>query len=140
VSVAALLAPVFAQVLLTVVLLFWMGRERLRAVRSGAMKGQPRRSPRLLEWPERAQQVADSYHNQFELPALFYLATLLALATRGGDLPFVALAWTFVATRYVHAYVHTGANRTSTRFSWFLAGALVLIALWIWLGLGLLSV
>jgi hypothetical protein len=138
-SLQAVLAPVFAQALLAFVLLFWMGRERLAAVRSGALKGQPRTSPRLLAWPERAQKVSDSYHNQFELPLLFYVAVILALATRSADLVFVALSWIFVATRWVHAFVHTGANRTAVRFAWFLAGALGLIAMWLWLAVGIFA-
>jgi hypothetical protein len=131
----AILAPVFAQVLLAFALLVWMGRERWTAARSGALKGQKGVSPRRIEWPARAQQVSDCYHHQFELPLLFYVAVALAFVTRSADLVFVALSWVFVATRYVHAFVHTGANRTATRFGWFTAGALTLMAMWLWLAL-----
>ncbi|RXF67095.1 MAPEG family protein [Hansschlegelia zhihuaiae] len=132
-TVQAIFAPVFAQVMLTFALLVWMGRERWVAVRAGAVKGQKGVSPRRIEWPARAQQVSDCYLNQFELPLLFYVAVGLGFLTRSADLVFVTLSWVFVATRYVHAFVHTGSNRTATRFGWFLVGALILMAMWIWL-------
>ena len=129
-SVAAILAPVFAQVALTFVLLFWMGSRRFAAFRSGSMQigdialGQP-------AWPARATQAANAFHNQFQLPVLFYLLVVLALLTRKADLLFVVMAWLFVATRAVHAAVHTTTNDVRHRFPAFLVGALLLMVMWI---------
>jgi len=135
-SVQAILAPVFVQVLLTFVLLFWMGRERFAAARAGDVKG-PRGAPRHVEWPEQARKVSDCFHNQLELPVLFYVAVVLALVTRQADLLFVALSWVFVVTRCAHAFEHVGRNRTPWRFRAFLAGALVLMGMWLELALKL---
>lgn len=137
-SVQAILAPVFALVLLTFVLLFWMGRERFASVRAGEVKP-AEGSPRGFGWRGRAQQVSDCFHHQLELPVFFYVAVTLALVTKTADLAFVLLSWIFVALRVLHAVEHTGPNRILRRFRLFLSGALVLVALWLWFGLKLFT-
>ena len=51
-SIEAILIPMFAQVALTFVLLFWMSVLRLRAVRSGAVQAQ-QIALREPNWPPR---------------------------------------------------------------------------------------
>ncbi len=46
-------------------------------------------------WPVRASQFAYSFSNQFELPILFYVLTVLEIITRHADVLFVTLAWIF---------------------------------------------
>lgn len=137
-TVQTILAPVFAQVLLLFILLFWMGRERFAAARAGKLSG-ARSSPRTVDWPGKARQVSDCFHNQLELPILFYVVVIVALVTRKADLLFVCLSWVFVVTRYAHAFEHTGANRLKFRFGAFFACALVLLALWLMLALKLFA-
>lgn len=128
-TLQAILAPVFAQVLLTFALLFWMGRERFKAAREGTMtRGEG--SPRTYGWPDRARNVQDCFHNQLELPILFFALVPLAILARKADLLFVAMAWVFVALRVLHAFEHTGSNRLKRRFPLFAAGAAVLLAMW----------
>jgi len=129
-SIAAVLLPVFAQVALTLALLFWLGPVRVRAIRAGAVR------PRDIvlgqkAWPEKAVKVGNSFDNQFQLPVLFYALVALALITRKADLPFVLLSWLFVATRLVHAAIHTGSNHLFNRCLAYLAGAVVLSLMWI---------
>jgi hypothetical protein len=130
VSIPAVLAPVFVQVALTFVLLFWMGRSRLAALSSGEVKV---RDIALGErnWPPRITQIANTYHNQFELPVLFYAVTAFALITRQAGSVFVVLAWLYVLTRLVHTYVYTTSNAIVWRFRIFLVGAALLAAMWI---------
>jgi hypothetical protein len=110
--------------------MFWMGSVRVAAISRGQVKirdmglGQP-------VWPERETQIANCYHNQFQLPVLFYVLVALALFTRKADLLFVMLSWAFVLLRVAHAFVHVTTNHVPTRFRWFLAGALVLLVMWI---------
>jgi hypothetical protein len=129
-SITAVLLPVFVQVALTFLLLMWMGRSRIASLRAGDVKV---RDIALGErsWPTRIQQIANSYHNQFELPVLFYAIVALALITRKADLLFVVLSWVFVGSRLVHAVIHTTSNRVSQRFAVFLVGVIVLMAMWI---------
>ena len=132
-SVSAILAPLFVQVGLTFVLLFWMGRSRIAVLRSGGVKVKDIALGERV-WPVKVQQVANAFHNQFELPILFYGLVALALITRKADLAFVVMAWIFVATRLVHAYIFTTSNRVSQRFMAFLAGAVILMLMWILFG------
>ena len=129
-SIQAILLPLFVEVLLTYVLMFWMGRARVTTVSSGQVKvrdialGQP-------AWPERVQQVSNAYHNQFQLPVLYYVLTILAIVTKQADFLFVVMAWLFVVLRIAHAAVHVTSNRVSRRFFIFAAGAFVLLLMWI---------
>lgn len=129
-SVASVLAPLFVQVALTLGLLLWLAMIRQGDFSSGAV--QPSRiALREPNWPPRTQQVANCFSNQFELPVLFYVLTALALVTRQADLLFVVMAWMFVATRLVHAYIHTTNNVVIRRGLVFGVGALVLILMWL---------
>jgi hypothetical protein len=129
-TIPAVLLPVFVQVGLTFFLLFWMGAVRLRA-----LKGREVRlgdiALRQPAWPERPTQISNAYDNQFQLPVLFYSLVPLALITRKADLLFVVLSWIFVATRLAHAAIHTTSNNVQQRFMAFLAGAVVLLIMWI---------
>jgi hypothetical protein len=128
-AIQYVLLPLFVEVALTFALLFWMARSRVAAVKSKQVKmadvalGQ-------LNWPPRVQQISNSYHSQFQLPVLFYLLTMLAIFLHQADLLFVALAWLFVLSRLVHAYIHTGTNYISHRFNTFAVGVVVVLAMW----------
>jgi hypothetical protein len=128
-TLPAILAPVFAQALLVFVLMFWMGGARKTAVAAKAVEVRPG-SPRNYGWPAKAQQVSDAYHNQFELPVLFFALVPLVIITRKADLLFVLLAWVFVALRWLHAFEHATANRLKLRFGLFAASAIVLLIMW----------
>ena len=125
-----ILLPLFVQVGLTFFLLFWMG-----FVRVGALKRREVTIPdialRQPAWPERPTRIANAYHNQLELPLLFYVLVILALITRKADLLFVVMSWMFVVTRLVHAGIQVTSNDVQRRFSAFLVGALILLLMWI---------
>jgi hypothetical protein len=129
VSTPAILAPVFVQVALTFVLLFWMGHARFAAIRAGDVQVKDIALGQRA-WPDRVTQVANAFHNQFETPVLFYALVAFALLTRTADLLFVLLSWLFVLSRLAHAYVYATSNTVMTRFRIFLAGTLVLMAVW----------
>jgi hypothetical protein len=137
-SVTSLLLPVFAQVGLTFALAMWMAKERGGALRSGIV--QPRDiALRQPNWPSRATQIANCFHNQLELPVLFYVLVAFILITRTNDVIFVVLAWVFVAARLFHAYVHTGANDVVMRSKAMAVGAITLIVMWIIFAVRVLS-
>ena len=129
-SVESILAPLFVEVALTFGLLFHMGYLRVGAVRRGDVRlkdvalGQ-------YNWQTPAIQVSNSYSNQFELPVLYFVLTILALGLRKADLLFVIMSWIFVVTRLFHALVHVTTNSMVRRFYIFAAGALVLLIMWI---------
>ena len=129
-SIQAVLLPLFVEVALTFVLLYWMAYVRTRAIRIGEIKAQ-NIALREPNWPPGITQVGNAYHNQLELPVLFYVLTILSLVTRHADLLFVALAWIFVASRIVHAYIHVTDNNVNRRGPIFGLGALVLTIMWL---------
>ena len=129
-SIQAILLPLFVQVLLTYVLMFWMGRARVAMVSNGTVKVRDIALGQLA-WPERVQQISNAYHNQFQFPVLYYVLTILAIMTKQADVLFVVMAWLFVVLRIGHAAVHVTTNRVSRRFFIFLAGTVVLLLMWI---------
>jgi hypothetical protein len=104
-------------VILTFVLLFWMAYLRTSATSSGAVAT---RDIALREpnWPPQATQVANAFHNQLELPMLFYVLTILAWGTI-----FVALAWLFVVLRVIQAVIHVTDNHVRRLGLAFILGA-----------------
>jgi hypothetical protein len=128
-AIQFVLLPLFVQVALTFTLLLWMARSRVAAVKSKQVKmadvalGQ-------LNWPTRVQQISNSYHSQFQLPLLFYVLMMLAIITHQADLLFVVLAWLFVLSRLMHAYIHAGTNYVPHRFNAFAVGVFILLAMW----------
>jgi len=129
-SLPAVLAPLFVQVALTFAVLFWAGRLRTSELGSGAVRPEEvaLREPR---WSKRAMQVGNSLSNQFELPLLFYVLTILAWVTRHAGFVFVVLAWLFVLFRLAHAYVHVTSNNVRVRGPLFGGSAAVLAAMWV---------
>ena len=127
----AILLPVFVQVALTFTLLVWMGYLRIRILRTGTLRvgdvalGEPK-------WPIAALQVQNSFHNQFELPLLFYVLVALALITRQVTTLLAVLCWLFVISRVVHALIHTTTNHVPSRFWAYVFGLTVLILMWLW--------
>ena len=129
-SIEAILLPMFVQVALTFVLLFWMGFLRTQALRSGAVKPE-QIALRQPHWPLRVTQIGNAYHNQLELPVLFYVVTLLALITETLDVTLYVLSWMFVLSRMVHAYIHVTSNRLDRRGGVFGIGAIALLLIWV---------
>jgi hypothetical protein len=56
---------------------------------------------------------------------------IVALFTRKADTVFVVLEWLFVLSRLAHAAIHTTGNDLRRRFLAFLAGALILLVMWL---------
>jgi hypothetical protein len=123
------LGAVFVQVALTFALLIWMGMARTGSVKRGEVKirdialGEP-------SWTDATTKVGNCVRNQFELPMLFYVLVAFALILRKADLIFAVLAWLFVLTRLVHAYVQTSSNHVPTRAQAYSAGAIILMVMW----------
>jgi hypothetical protein len=129
-TIQEVLLPLFAEVILTFALLFWLAPLRTRDFSTGVTRPE-NISLREPNWSKRSLQVGYSYSNQFELPVLFYVLTILAWVTRHADLVFVVLAWIFVIFRYLQAYVHVTSNRVRLRGSFFIVSAIVLAVMWV---------
>jgi hypothetical protein len=125
-----LLLPLFVEVLLTFVLMLGMMVLRTSSLQRGETQFE-QIALREPNWPTRANQFAYAFGNQFELPVLFYVLTILSLITRHADIVFVVLAWIFVAFRILQAWMHVTSNNVRWRGGFYGVGALVLLAMWI---------
>ena len=125
-----ILLPLFVEVILTFLLLFWLEPLRGGDISSGVTRPD---SVALREpnWSARTLQVGYAYSNQFELPVLFYVLTILAYITHLADLVFVVLAWIFVVFRCLQAFVHVTNNNIRVRGAMFGVAALVLAIMWV---------
>src|SRR4051812_8005351 len=123
-SYQMILAPLFVQVLLTFAVAYGLAGSRFRAVKNSDVSGPV--SLRETNWPVYVRKFEYNYQNQFELPVLFYLLTVLSILTKHADLFFVLMAWVFVTLRVIHAFVHVTNNQIRLRGAFFIAGAIVL--------------
>ena len=114
--IQAALLPLFVEVALTFVLLFWMGGLNI-AAQSGAVRPQAA-ALREPNWPA------------LELSILFYVLTALSIVLRHADLVFVLLAWVFVALRCLQAFGHVTDNDVRRRGALLVSGAIVLAVMW----------
>lgn len=128
-TLPTVLLPLFVEVVLTFALMLWMGALRRADYHSGAVKPQDI-ALRQPNWPARTTQAANAFSNQFELPVLFYVLTILAWDTRHAGVLFVALAWVFVIFRLLQAYVHVTSNVVRLRGVFYAVSALVLMIMW----------
>ena len=124
------LLPLFVEVLLTFGVMFGMMYFRTTTLRSGETRFEDI-SLREPNWPRRATQFGYAFANQFELPVLFYVLTILLIITHHADLLFVLLAWIFVLMRVLQAVVHVTNNNVRMRGAYYGVGALILFIMWI---------
>ena len=126
-----LIYPMSALVLLTVIVIFLMLYQRVKAVRTRQL------SPRYFKLnsggtePEILTQVTHNFNNLLELPILFYTVCILAILLNKDMEAFCGLAWAYVAIRIVHSIIHITYNHVMHRLLVFAASCAVLVAMWI---------
>jgi hypothetical protein len=128
-TVQEILLPLFVEVILTFVLLFALFPLRAHDFNSGVATDD-NVALREANWSKRSLQVSYSFSNQFELPVLFYVLTILAYITHLAGLAFVILAWIFVIFRILQAIVHVTSNKIRVRGALFAIAAIALAINW----------
>ena len=103
----------------------------LTIARAPSIWGIGRRPDGSNPWATIEPRISANLSNQFELPVLFYVLTILGIISKHADLLFVVMAWIFVLTRLAHAFVHCTSNNLRVRGSLFGIGALVLAIMWL---------
>ena len=86
---------------------------------------------------ERVIVVGRHLDNQFQVPPLFMITCLSLQLTGNVTILTVSLAWGFVASRFLHSFIHLGSNKVPYRFMAFVLGWLVITAMWVILLIGL---
>ena len=131
-SELSLVYPMLALVLLTCGVLIVLFRSRVRMVREGLAPVSYFRVFQGSPEPEFAAKPARHFTNLFEAPTLFYVACLTAMVTGVTGTAVVALAWGYVAMRYLHTYIHLGSNRVRHRMRVYFGSWLFLVILWVY--------
>jgi hypothetical protein len=109
-----ILLPLFVEVILTFLLWVCMATLRTRDFSTGVVRSE-QIALREPNWSPRTLQFGYAFSNQFEIPVLFYVLTILAYVTHLAGLIFVILAWIFVIFRILQAFVHVTSNVVRAR-------------------------
>ena len=126
-----LLIPLLAQVFLTFAVMIIMYRRRVMEMKTKQIHPQKTRTRSLAQGVlSDSESAADNYANLLESPVLFYVAILLTLILMVQDSIIVLLAWTYVASRYIHSFIHISYNHVMHRFVVFVFSSFVLLAIW----------
>ncbi|MDH4414017.1 MAG: MAPEG family protein [Rhizobium sp.] len=122
--------PLVAHALLVFCLYALLVVRRAAVVRSGKVERIAFREN--LAEPEESRIVNRAIANQFELPVLFYAASVLLFITEADNIVAVVLAWIFVVARYVQAAMQLTGNLPLRRLS-FMVGFASAFLMWVWL-------
>jgi hypothetical protein len=136
-----LILAMFMQVVLTSLIMIVMGRRRFAAAKQRQFPLSAFRTMDLAGANESVITAARSFDNQFQMPILFYVVSILLVVMNGQrqlseqapllDGIFVGLAWVFVALRLLHAVIHLTSNHVRARFNSFLISCIVLWIMWL---------
>lgn len=124
----AFFLPALFQILLTLILYIALAVAKAKAAKAGQVN-LDRRALHADAWPDSVIKVNNNIRNQFEVPVLFYVVTLILWQLELTGMIVQGLSWVFVATRYMHSYIHTGSNDVPVRRRVFMVGNFVVIVL-----------
>lgn len=123
----ALYWPMFTQIGLSLVVLFWLAYSRIGRI---AKYGLP--EIRKTGFPVHVNNASDNFKNQFEVPVLFYALCFFFIVSGEVTAIVLALAWVFAIGRVIHAFIQLTKNIIFPyRFGVFLITALSIVALFV---------
>lgn len=105
-------------------------RGRFRAVKSGDLSLKYFRTNSGEVPPEYMVKADRHFSNLFEAPTLFYAGCLAAMVTQTVSIAVILFAWSYVAARFLHGFIHLGSNKVVYRMRSYLASWIVLLCLW----------
>lgn len=120
--------PVLAQLAIPIIVLL-LNAKRKSADRAAGIADIGKSAMDNTAWSKPVVLTSNNLANQTQLPVLFYVICLLFAGIDAVSVLVLGLAWAFVISRYVHAYVHVTSNYIPARLGSFIFGATVLIAL-----------
>jgi hypothetical protein len=126
----AILFPMLALVLLTMVVGIVMYRRRVAEMRAKRIPPQAVATATQMAARLSDTCAADNFRNLFETPLLFYAAVLTIYAAELTSPLYVTLAWVYVVLRLVHSAIHCTYNNVMHRLSVFMAAFLALSLIW----------
>lgn len=130
--------PVLLQMLLVFALFIRLGIVKSEAVSAG-LTDHRKTALDTKAWPENVVKVSNNIANQFETPVLFYVLSLVIYLTESVSLAALVLTFSYVMSRYLHAFIHVTSNTVPYRLKAFLFGVFILIGLTAWLLIKLIT-
>jgi hypothetical protein len=130
--------PVLAQVLITIAGFMLLGVRKAKALRAGGVD----RTKTALDndaWPDYVLMVSNNIRNQFQVPVLFYVLCFVFYSIAAVTTTVLVLAWAFVISRAIHAYIHMSSNYVPSRFRVFAIGLIIIIIMAILAAIALAS-
>ncbi|ULQ48140.1 MAPEG family protein [Flagellatimonas centrodinii] len=127
----AMLQPVVALVLWSMVMWLWMYVTRIPAIQASRMKLDPElpNGQQMSTLPARVRWKADNYNHLMEQPTIFYAAALVLAVVGDASQVSLGLAWAYVGLRVVHSVFQATVNKIEVRFAIFALSSLVMAAL-----------
>lgn len=120
----------FTMILLTFAIAIYLFVLRVNAIKKGQVKISQFRLNNNADVPDRLVQAARNYSNLFEVPLLFYIAGVLALALHLETITLVILSWMFVISRLIHSWIHLTSNNVLHRLKAFMFGNICVLLMW----------
>lgn len=130
--------PVLIQITLVIALYIYLAIAKSRASQRGEID-EDRRALFDNAWPDSVLKINNCIRNQFEVPVLFYVSIFILWGLGTVNVFVHVASWLFVATRIVHAYIHTGSNYVPLRRGVFSVGILIILVLTIFAVVALFS-
>jgi hypothetical protein len=126
----ALVAPILALVLWTLVIWLWMYATRIPAMRAAGLDpARVKRKDDIEVLPVSVKQIADNYNHLHEQPTVFYALAFYSFLVGVAD-PFnIGLAWAYVGLRVLHSLIQSTVNFVPVRFAVFALASIVLMVL-----------
>ena len=130
--------PVIIQIIITIVGFLLLGARKAKALRAGGVDSS--KTPLNNDaWPDYVLMVSNNIRNQFQVPVLFYVLCFLFYSTNAVTSTVIYLAWAFVVTRIIHAYIHMSSNHVPARFRVFALGFVIMVIMTIYAAKALLA-
>lgn len=120
--------PVLAQVLVPLLVLLLNGKRKAGDVKSGDFD----RHKAAMDneaWSKATILTSKNLANQFQFPVIFYVLCIVLASLNAVSTAVLAVAWLFVAARYIHAYVHVTSNYVPARMRSFIVSIVLLLVL-----------
>ena len=127
-QIQCVIAAVCVQVFMTLCLYLVLLKAKIQAYKEGKVD-QDRVRIHMDGWPDKVVQINNNLTNQYQLPVLFYVLTVSAMALGYIDWPWVALSWGFVLSRVVHMIEHVGRNKVKVRMRAFIVGTVAVTSM-----------
>ncbi len=123
--------PVLIQIAITIVGFMLLGARKKKALKEGNVDSDKTALDNDA-WPDYVLMASNNMRNQFQVPVLFYVLVFVFYSINAVTTTVLYLAWAFVISRIIHAYIHMSTNNVSARFRVFAFGFVIMLIMFIY--------